>query len=193
MIREPSSWTIAGSALVAIAAASGAIAALAPILSPDAPPRPPRPEVVDVAPRMSAAPAPAPAPVAAPPVAPPLAKPAPACSLQASVYFAFGLATLDTGSDAALAPIVAFAAAHADATIVIDGHADPTGDELRNLHLSKRRASAVAQKLAALGVKHPITERAFGAFVPANTTDVQAAQRRAEVAISDAKCEGATP
>lgn len=138
---------------------------------------------------MSAAPAPAPVP--APPAAP--AKPAPACSLQASVYFAFGLATLDPGSDAALAPIVAFAAAHADATIVIDGHADPTGDELRNLHLSKRRATAVAQKLAALGVKQPITERAFGAFVPANTTDVQAAQRRAEVAIRDAKCEGATP
>lgn len=188
MIREPSSWTITGSALVAVAAASAAIAALVTITEP-APARP-----VSGAVPIAAVPPPARASTpAVAPVAPPPAPRRADCSVVAAVYFGYGKATLLADAEQALAPIVAFAAGHANTVIQIDGHADPTGDELGNLHLSKRRARAVARELARLGVTSPINERAFGAFVPTGTTDVQAAQRRAEVAIRDTTCEGDTP
>ena len=187
MIREPSTLAIATSAVVALVSASGAIAALDRALATRAPavalalPPPPvvaQPARVESTPRAVA-------------VAPPAPKPT--CTTVVSVHFAYGVATLPQDVDTTLAPIVAFATAHPTAAIVIDGHADPTGSELGNLQLSKRRAGAVADELATLGVTIPITRRAFGAFVPTGTTDVKQAQRRAEVAIRDAACEGEGP
>lgn len=70
----------------------------------------------------------------------------------------------------------------------MDGHADPSGDELGNLVLSKRRAHAVAAGLRANGIpRERIVERAFGAYVPVEG-DASAELRRVLVSVREPGC-----
>lgn len=70
----------------------------------------------------------------------------------APVTFAFNSAKLDPRFYPTLNNIADRLAQEPDATIIIQGHADQRGTHAYNLHLSKRRAQAVADYLAARGV-----------------------------------------
>lgn len=134
---------------------------------------------------------PVPAPVAAPsPSAPPttasVAAPASAaeapagpCAPHVSVPFSAG--QIDAPADAKdlLEPLVTFALAHPDATLLVDGHADATGAEETNVVLSHHRAKAIALLLEGRGVaKARLNIRAFGAYQPLEGKEELAADNR---------------
>lgn len=184
------------SAVVALAATTGALA-IASTWIDDARAAPtPTPTPAPTVPASVSAPAPA--PVA---VAPAVAEPAPApvaivpsCPML-ELRFAYGSATPEPIDPAKLAPLLAYVRAHADALIVVDGHADPTGDELGNLVLSKHRAHRVAKLVIEAGAPSArVRERAFGAYAtelasPTPSTPDDPSLRRVHVAVRAPGCE----
>ena len=77
---------------------------------------------------------------------------------------------------------------HPGAPITIEGHADATGDERKNLLLSHRRARAVEERLADVGLSperlHVVAAGSEGAREPhAATEQVMAKDRRASITI----------
>jgi outer membrane protein OmpA-like peptidoglycan-associated protein len=64
------------------------------------------------------------------------------------VYFAFGTAAIDAQSRRALDAVAQLLNAHADWSVVIEGHTDDIGSEAANLKLSEARAGAVRASLA---------------------------------------------
>lgn len=90
-------------------------------------------------------------------------QPAPS-SLLGEVEFRDGSARLSEHDGSQLAEIAAWAKDHAEALIVIDGHADARGQAAGNVRLSLARARLVRAQLLALDVDpHQIVVSAFGA------------------------------
>ncbi len=74
---------------------------------------------------------------------------------------------VETDIDRRVADLAAWLIAHSDAQLVLDGHADTTGDEAANLAISAERARAVAARLTAVGVPADrLQTRGFGDYLP---------------------------
>lgn len=73
-------------------------------------------------------------------------------SANTNLDFAFDSAQLPANADAALTALVKDADSKPGQRIVLDGHADSTGDAAYNVNLSLRRALAVRERLISLGV-----------------------------------------
>lgn len=115
------------------------------------------------------------------------------CPDAIGLRFAYGDTVPPPDAAATLGPILVHLAAHPGATVIVDGHADPTGDDATNLALSRRRAHRVAELLIQTGADRArVVERAFGAYVPLVGED-GAALRRVRVAIHDRSCEQEDP
>lgn len=102
---------------------------------------------------------------------PPLAEPRPSqhprVGQLAELTFAPGSAELAVEVDARfrdkLGQAIAWAEEHPDGLLVLDGHADPAGEQARNVRLSLRRARAVRDQLVAAGANpDQIVIAAFG-------------------------------
>lgn len=177
--NPPRAWIIA-TLTIAIGSGSGVVAVADALLAPVATP----------------ASSPAVAPRAVTTAAPITPVPAPApvvvkkrdCGASWSVHFMHASATPNPDLLERLAPAVAFAKAHPAAKVTVDGHADPSGDELGNVVLSKRRASRVAAALKTQGLAPDrITERAFGAYAPV-ADDGDTELRRVRVTVREPDC-----
>jgi outer membrane protein OmpA-like peptidoglycan-associated protein len=105
------------------------------------------------------------------------------------VLFEFGQADIKPGAQGALRKLAAYLQEHPDRRVLIEGHTDSVGSDGANLALSARRAEAVANALASMGVTGSrIATRGYGKSYPVaeNTTDTnRALNRRVEVYISD--------
>lgn len=200
---------IALTALVSIASASGALVVASPWLTSRADAAgpatgqvatdPPRAGESDADAPAAAAPvaatvASAPAPTAIAPAvsAPVVAASAPACAPRVALVFPYASAAIPEAAAELLAPIVAHASEHVDATVLVDGHADPSGTELDNLVLSKRRANGIARLLDRAGIaKQRLVVRAFGAYVPMPGEGAEL--RRVHVSFADDPCRKESP
>jgi len=93
-------------------------------------------------------------------------------------------------SEAGLARLALWLAAHPAATVTIDGHADSSGAEETNLWLSRQRAFGVRAILERQGVpRSRITARSFGSFWPADESPTDASwNRRVVVATKGDGC-----
>lgn len=175
----PSRWLGIASAACALASTTAAIAIGAPLFLPEQP-------------RLALAPAMPVTVVPAPPVIAPRAvvAPPPHAPCEAHVELAFAVGSTAPAGDlrTLLAPVLTFAHAHADATLIVDGHADPSGDAYQNLLLSKARAHHVALQLSGTGLKQRIVERAFGEFAPTEEPQTDQ-QRRVRVSIREPHCQ----
>jgi outer membrane protein OmpA-like peptidoglycan-associated protein len=105
------------------------------------------------------------------------------------VLFEFNRADIKATGHNELRKLAEFLKKHPDRQVLIEGHTDDIGSNTYNENLSRRRAEAVANALAALGVPSPrVTAVGYGESYPvaANTTDTnRALNRRVEVYISD--------
>jgi outer membrane protein OmpA-like peptidoglycan-associated protein len=105
------------------------------------------------------------------------------------VLFEFNRADIKATGHGELRKLADFLKKHPDRQVLIEGHTDDIGSNAYNENLSRRRAEAVANALAALGVPSPrVTAVGYGESYPvaANTTDTnRALNRRVEVYISD--------
>ncbi|MGN6103821.1 MAG: OmpA family protein [Kofleriaceae bacterium] len=129
--------------------------------------------------------------VAAPAVSAPVVD-APACAPRVALVFPYASAAIPEAAAELLAPVIAHASAHVDATVLVDGHADPSGTELDNLVLSKRRASGIARLLDRAGIaKQRLVVRAFGAYVPMPGEGAEL--RRVHVSFADDPCRKESP
>ena len=70
----------------------------------------------------------------------------------ADVHFRFDSAALPDNAASLIQPVVAYAARHASARIVIDAHCDPVGTSPYNAGLAVRRAESVRTALTRAGV-----------------------------------------
>jgi outer membrane protein OmpA-like peptidoglycan-associated protein len=84
----------------------------------------------------------------------------------ARVTFETGLYRLDRHARQAVDALAARLARRRGLTILVEGHADQRGVEALNNPLSRRRAEAVAARLAARGVEARIAIHALGAARP---------------------------
>lgn len=145
---------------------------------------------------------PAPAPLAqAPPAAREEAKeisPAPLPIREATCLPAISIAfsnnsaqPLLDGAQAQLEPLLKWLKDHGDATLLVEGHADPRGGEAYNVMLSYSRAQAVIAWLAGLGVeKRRMTPLAAGTAPPKDPSLVVADNRMALVQMAGvANCQ----
>ena len=73
---------------------------------------------------------------------------------------------------------------HPEISFSVEGHTDSDGEEAFNQDLSERRAKAVADQLAKMGINNSrMTSRGWGESKPAgpnNTSEGKAANRRVE-------------
>jgi membrane fusion protein (multidrug efflux system) len=97
-----------------------------------------------------------------------------------SVYFAKGLATLDTGAQRAIR-VAAAAYVGIGTQIVITGYADKTGNAAANVELARKRAIAVRDELVQLGVEPRRVQLAPPASVTGSGSDDQA--RRVDLVV----------
>lgn len=109
---------------------------------------------------------------APPPVVTPAA-PAPSlCAPRVTVLFTLGEGQPPITTATRLASFVDWLKQHPDTTLLVNGHADATGDEDKNVALSHRRARAVAKLVEEAGVaRSRITARGFGAYQPLEGED----------------------
>lgn len=103
------------------------------------------------------------------------------CPQPINIQFAYGSARFVGGDlDAPLKALAEWALQHDDATLSVEGHADPTGTEQGNVFLSFRRAKAVGSQLAAWGVpERRIIVRAAGASQSTGAPETASRDRRA--------------
>jgi outer membrane protein OmpA-like peptidoglycan-associated protein len=105
------------------------------------------------------------------------------------VLFEFNRAEIKTTAQGELRKLAEFLKKHPDRQVLIEGHTDDIGSVAYNENLSRRRAEAVANALAGMGVPSPrVTAVGYGKSYPvaANTSDTnRALNRRVEVYISD--------
>lgn len=86
---------------------------------------------------------------------------------------------VETDIDRRVADLGAWLIAHPDAQLVLDGHADATGDEAANLAISAERARAVAGRLTAVGVPADrLQTRGFGDYQPILGVESDSARNR---------------
>jgi outer membrane protein OmpA-like peptidoglycan-associated protein len=104
-------------------------------------------------------------------------------------YFARNARLLDRPGKQAVNALAAKARQRPSAVIIVNGHTDETGPDAYNDWLSRERANAVADRLAAVGVaRERIFVHHFGASRPAVTGDGPRAwrrNRRVEVVLID--------
>jgi outer membrane protein OmpA-like peptidoglycan-associated protein len=105
------------------------------------------------------------------------------------VLFDTDKATLKPGASTEIERLANFLKQHADTRIRIEGHTDSVGTEAYNEDLSRRRAQAVSDALAGLGVSpQRIQEIAKGEGFPVVSNDTAAGRqqnRRVEIVFSD--------
>jgi outer membrane protein OmpA-like peptidoglycan-associated protein len=105
------------------------------------------------------------------------------------VLFDTGAATLKPGADLALGRIADFMTANPETRVMIEGHTDSRGSDSYNEDLSRRRAQAVKDALAARNISGDRVEaigRGEGFPVASNeTTAGQQQNRRVEIVFSD--------
>ncbi len=95
-----------------------------------------------------------------------------------NVYFDFDKATLKPESYAALDELVAVMKKHPTMVIELAGHTDARGDEAYNLRLSRARANAVRDYLAAHGVPlERVTAKGYGELEPVASNDTDEGRR----------------
>lgn len=102
------------------------------------------------------------------------------------IYFDFGSATIKPESEPVLKEIAEAMARNPAWTLKIEGHTDNIGSDASNLELSRRRAEAVKQALAARYRVEPakLTAAGFGAARPREPNDTaegRARNRRVEL------------
>lgn len=111
--------------------------------------------------------------------------------LGAELLFETDKWTLRSEHFAALTPIVDYLVSHPERSVKISGHTDNTGSEQHNLILSKTRADAVAEYLAANGIDASrLATFGFGSAKPIapNTSDEgRRKNRRVELLIQDGR------
>lgn len=109
----------------------------------------------------------------------------------ADVLFNVGEAALKPAAYRSLDRLMTFLKAHPEQTIVVEGHTDSTGSEDMNLDLSRRRAEAVQQALAARNIDaNRIRTRALGEAFPVASNDTAAGRqlnRRVELVFPNAQ------
>ncbi len=114
--------------------------------------------------------------------APTPAPAAPPCFDPVTLMFAPGGAAPLAGTDEGIARLRDWLGHHADARLLVEGHADSRGSEARNLVLSFARAKSVASLLAGKGIPAArMTVRAAGAAEAAANGDAR--DRRAVVGV----------
>ncbi len=105
------------------------------------------------------------------------------------VFFAVDQASLRPTAMASLRKLADVLAQNPNRTVLVEGFTDSTGSDEYNLRLSERRADAVAQALAQMGVpRDRIDTRAYGeAFpvVPNDTAGNRQLNRRVEIVLSN--------
>ena len=120
---------------------------------------------------------------------PPILKPDSLIVLGAEVLFETGKSTLRREHFVTLKSIVNYLVSHPKRSVKISGHTDNTGNEERNLELSKRRANVVAEYLISNGADIKRVESSgFGSEKPieSNTTNEgRRKNRRVELLIHD--------
>jgi OOP family OmpA-OmpF porin len=103
------------------------------------------------------------------------------------VLFAFGKADLSPKADRNVQKLADFLKKYPNRNVLIEGHTDSVGSEEFNLNLSRKRAGAVRDKLAADGIDPGrITTVGYGKKYPAVPNDTEANRalnRRVEVII----------
>jgi outer membrane protein OmpA-like peptidoglycan-associated protein len=104
------------------------------------------------------------------------------------IQFAFGKATIDSSSDGLVKEIAEVMNANPQVeSVEVAGHADKVGNDRINVDLTKRRAAAVLDALAALGVdKKRLRAQGYGRYCPldpADTAEAREANRRVEFKI----------
>lgn len=142
------------------------------------------PALVVPLPQGSAAP---PRPEPAPPVVASAAEAPKAKSPCAPVVvtFARGSGWPDRTEEPRLRALGAWAAAHPEVALVVDGHADTSGSEETNLKLSRERAYAVRSILEKEKVPRArVTTRSFGSFWPADESPPDASWNRRVVVVT---------
>lgn len=72
--------------------------------------------------------------------------------VQKPIYFGFGRWALSPQEEEALSQKARVLKAHPEATILLEGHTDPIGDDEGNLELGDRRARYIKWKLSQEGV-----------------------------------------
>jgi outer membrane protein OmpA-like peptidoglycan-associated protein len=91
------------------------------------------------------------------------------------------------GVEPAVKPLLDWLRDHPEAALLVEGHADATGDEKRNVVLSYERAQAMSAWLTSKGVaKWRLSVRAAGAAPPSAAAPVVAENRQALIAIEGA-------
>jgi outer membrane protein OmpA-like peptidoglycan-associated protein len=96
-----------------------------------------------------------------------------------TVLFPFGSVEPPESAKADLELLAQWMTLHGFATVVIDGHADSTGDEETNLILSRDRAKSVARLLERSGVgRARMTVRGFGRYQPVEGAPEDASANR---------------
>lgn len=153
---------------------------------PTTPTTPTTPKAATPTEAPAAAPSPTPSPAASPapsPIASASASAQPKadgpCAPRISVLFSSGEPQPPVGAAKRLGALVKLLSDHPDLTLTVNGHADSTGSDDKNIALSHRRAKAVAKLLEDAGVGHArMTVRGFGAFQPLEGSDEAAPDNR---------------
>lgn len=84
-----------------------------------------------------------------------------------NVFFETGTAVLNSTASFELDGLYSYLATTMDATILIEGHTDNTGNELQNIQLSQKRANAIANYLSQKGIaKNRISTIGYGSAKP---------------------------
>lgn len=85
-------------------------------------------------------------------------------ALQLDLLFAVNQSAMDTTNQARLTQLADYLTENPTISIVLSGHADPSGSEELNINLAQQRAVAVQEQLIALGVdENNIQVQSFGA------------------------------
>lgn len=116
----------------------------------------------------------------------PTAAPAPAPKIVKTfiVYFDFAKATLTKSSMKTLKEVAAANGEIKPSSIYVSGHTDTVGNNAYNDKLSAKRAKAVANALAKLGVTSKVDQKSFGATklaVPTKGNIKEGKNRRVEI------------
>lgn len=111
--------------------------------------------------------------------------------LSGEVLFDFDSDRLKPQADPLLVELAAAITARDPEWVVVEGHTDDRGGAEYNRSLSQRRAQAVADRLAALGIPAArVTVKGFGAsrpVAPNTTEDGRSRNRRVEVVLGPAR------
>ena len=85
-------------------------------------------------------------------------------ALQLDLLFAVNQSAIDTTNQARIMQIADYLIENPSISIVLSGHADPSGKDELNIHLAQQRAVAVQDKLIAFGInENNIQVQSFGA------------------------------